>query len=193
MKPELQNKLFEKYPTIFKEKDLPMNETCMCWGCECGDGWYPLIDELCRKLKIFYDDHQIEVKFVQVKEKYGTLRIYYNTHSETLSETKLTKYFNGHGVCYGTEIEFDKLFEFIDNLIVTYCDLSSIICERCGMTGAETVWVRGWMTTLCERCKNESCNTSETVHETVSEEETNSNTVQTKDNGSVLPENGDTN
>jgi len=34
MKLELQNKLFEKYPNIFKNKDLPMNQTCMCWGNE---------------------------------------------------------------------------------------------------------------------------------------------------------------
>lgn len=31
---ELQEKLFEKYPKIFRQKDLSMNETCMCWGIE---------------------------------------------------------------------------------------------------------------------------------------------------------------
>ena len=47
MKAELQNKLFEKYPKIFGQKDLPMTQTAMCWGIDCGDGWYNIIDTLC--------------------------------------------------------------------------------------------------------------------------------------------------
>ena len=38
MKAELQNKLFEKYPKIFGQKDLPMTQTAMCWGIDCEIG-----------------------------------------------------------------------------------------------------------------------------------------------------------
>ena len=31
MKKELQEKLFTKYPKIFVQKDLPKDQTCMCW------------------------------------------------------------------------------------------------------------------------------------------------------------------
>ncbi|KKN60313.1 hypothetical protein LCGC14_0533630 [marine sediment metagenome] len=105
MKKELENKLFEKYPAIFRQKDLPMSKTCMCWGISCGDGWNNLLDTLCsqiehhlehldsaykwqlRKYNELSDDEKSEmapqppdVKFEasQVKEKYATLRFYYN-------------------------------------------------------------------------------------------------------------------
>ena len=33
MKQELEEKLYTKYPKLFKERGLPMTQTCMCWGC----------------------------------------------------------------------------------------------------------------------------------------------------------------
>ena len=47
MNQRLQDKLYEKYPKIFGQKDLPMTQTAMCWGIDCGDGWYNIIDTLC--------------------------------------------------------------------------------------------------------------------------------------------------
>ena len=52
MRKELEDKLFNKYPEIFKQKDLPARETCMCWGITCGDGWYDIIDNLCKLIKL---------------------------------------------------------------------------------------------------------------------------------------------
>lgn len=53
----------------------------MCWGLECGNGWYELIDALCaqidRHLQACFDEgDRFNVKVVQVKEKFGTLRFY---------------------------------------------------------------------------------------------------------------------
>ena len=83
MKPELQDSLYERYPKIFRQKDLSMKETCMCWGITCGDGWYDIINMLCGAIQ-----HHIEhksttaspieqVEATQVKEKWGALRFYY--------------------------------------------------------------------------------------------------------------------
>ena len=47
MSPELDKYLCEKYPKIFSERHASMQETCMCWGLECDDGWFFLIDALC--------------------------------------------------------------------------------------------------------------------------------------------------
>ena len=93
MKPELQNELFEKYPKIFIQKDLPMSQTCMCWGVETGDGWYDIIDVLCHQIQWYLeynlpedeDPEVVNVQAVQVKEKYGTLRFYYNGGNEFIS------------------------------------------------------------------------------------------------------------
>jgi len=38
-----EQEIFAKYPEIFKEKDLPMEQTCMCWGLEVPDSWLPIL------------------------------------------------------------------------------------------------------------------------------------------------------
>lgn len=97
MNKALQDKLFKKYPKIFRQKDLPMKETAMCWGLGCGDGWYDLVDALCKQIQNRVNDisKDIEIKFaarpssivpvpteeficeaVQVKSKWGSLRFY---------------------------------------------------------------------------------------------------------------------
>tara|TARA_A100001515_G_scaffold91598_1_gene73033 strand:+ start:3597 stop:3986 length:390 start_codon:yes stop_codon:yes gene_type:complete len=77
MNKELQDRLFEKYPKIFRQKDLSPQETCMCWGIACGDGWYDIIDTLCHQIQNYVDDNKIpQVEALQVKSKWGTLRFY---------------------------------------------------------------------------------------------------------------------
>ena len=61
MREELDAKLVEKYPLIFKNRNAPMTETAMCWGFSHGDGWYNIIDVLCGLL---YSDYR------QAKERY---------------------------------------------------------------------------------------------------------------------------
>lgn len=78
MKEELEQKLFTDYPEMFKNKDLPMTQTCMCWGIETGSGWYFLLNNMCRSLKRLGEKYDFTVVFDQVKSKYGTLRAYYH-------------------------------------------------------------------------------------------------------------------
>ena len=51
MKEELDKKLCEKYPKIFKNRNGSMQETCMCWGFSHDDGWYDIIDSLCASIQ----------------------------------------------------------------------------------------------------------------------------------------------
>lgn len=78
MKLELENKLYERFPKFFGQKDLPMTQTCMCWGIDTDDGWFNLIWETCEKLEVI----DPELEFVQIKEKLGGLRLYVNTTVE---------------------------------------------------------------------------------------------------------------
>ena len=130
MKLELQNKLFEKYPKIFRQKDWPMNQTCMCWGIDTGDGWYNLLDTLCgqiawhveHNLNKDEDSEVINVEAVQVKEKFGTLRFYYGGGNE-----------------------------FINGLVWMAESFSERICEECGAPGTPND--SGWIKTLCSSCR----------------------------------------
>ncbi len=76
MKRELQNKLYEKYPEIFQDRTKPMTETAMCWGIDCDDGWYDIIEKLCDTIMIIRGNSNPIAS--QVKEKYGVLCFYIN-------------------------------------------------------------------------------------------------------------------
>jgi hypothetical protein len=93
MKKELQQKLFDKYPNLFENRHKSRRESCMSFGIEHGDGWYDLINNLCHEIdqheknvgneKGFRHNKDYEpVKFDQVKEKFGGLRVYFSGGDE---------------------------------------------------------------------------------------------------------------
>jgi hypothetical protein len=126
MKKELQDKLYEKYPKIFKQKDDDMTTTCLCWGLECGDGWFDLIERLCDSLQFHTDNNNYpQVEATQVKEKFGTLSFYTSGADEYLS---------GY-------INFAE-------------SMSATICETCG-TNQNVTQTKGWIKTICKKCLEE--------------------------------------
>lgn len=123
MKKELQDKLFKKYPKIFRDRNKSPRDTCMCWGIETGDGWYWLIDMLCKQLQFDIDENnQPQILASQVKEKYGGLR-FYTVGSTEKQEAQIS-------------------------LAET---MSYHICEKCGST-KNVSQTKGWITSLCEDC-----------------------------------------
>ena len=68
------------FPDLYADYNRPMIQTCMCWGFECGDGWFDLIDELSAKIE------PLGAVATQVKEKYGTLRFYAHAPTKTANE-----------------------------------------------------------------------------------------------------------
>ena len=87
--------LYEKYPYLFQNKDKTPMESCMSFGIECGLGWYDLISSACYMIKQHeenieyqtkwkqkeepeYTNNYHPVKFDQVKEKFGGLRMYFS-------------------------------------------------------------------------------------------------------------------
>jgi hypothetical protein len=123
MTPELQDQLFKKYPKIFGQRDLPMTHTAMCWGVECNDGWYKIIDILCSSIQWHLDHNNrdgkiYQVEATQVKEKYGELCFYH--------------------------IGGD---DFIDGLITMATQMSLNVCEETGEWG-ELCVRGGWYKTL---------------------------------------------
>jgi len=128
MTQELEDKLFEKYPKIFRQKDLGMQETAMCWGIECRDGWYNLLDALCEHLQFNIDHNSHLEKYgqleaVQVKEKFGGLRFYTQGSSEAQ----------------------EAAISFAESL-------SYKICEECGSMEDVSQTTSGWIVTLCKKC-----------------------------------------
>ena len=90
MRQELDKMLCEKYPKMMVNRHKSMQETTMCWGFECDDGWYNILNQLMSQIQHHIDWQQdrkerfnqgdgcVQVTLDQVKEKFGTLRIYYS-------------------------------------------------------------------------------------------------------------------
>ena len=98
MKQELEAELKRKYPRVFvdlQNPEITRHNSCLSFGLEIGDGWYSIIDECAAGLEKEIEnwlrenekDFPFEVpKIVQVKEKFGIIRIYTNILTEKMDE-----------------------------------------------------------------------------------------------------------
>jgi len=129
MDANLEMKLIKKYPLLFADINKSPQETCICWGVSTGNGWYDIIDEYCKAVYPVAEqtkDDEYKFKFMQVKEKYGTIRLYTTfTDNDGIVDTAESKAYND----------------------------SQITCEHCGTK--EGVWQdnMGWIHTACQECR----------------------------------------
>jgi len=74
MNKENTERLVKEFPQIFIDRDKPPTQSLMCFGLECGDGWFELIRNLCSD--IMKSKPHPEFRAIQIKEKFGGLRFY---------------------------------------------------------------------------------------------------------------------
>lgn len=142
MDAELQQKLYDKYPDLFSNKHKGIQNSCMAWGCEVGNGWYEIISSVCWMIKQHEDNKRYRkeylekneperlseepeyfpVKFDQVKEKYGGLRLYFSGGDD-----------------------------YVEGLVSMAEAMSYNVCEVCGNKGQPNKG--GWISTRCESCR----------------------------------------
>ena len=81
MTQEPDDLLCHRYPHIFLDRHGDPTETAMCWGFQCGDGWFEIIDDLCAEITRQVNAGAMPpVVAAQVKEKSGYLRFYIRDH-----------------------------------------------------------------------------------------------------------------
>jgi hypothetical protein len=125
MKKELDEYLCKVYPKMMVNRNKPMTETCMCWGFECGDGWFQILNQLMGNIQSHIDwqnrDKEVvpQVTLDQVKEKFGTLRFYYSGGDD-----------------------------YIRGMVTMAESMSGVTCETCGNPGTRTGG--GWIKTACK-------------------------------------------
>ena len=128
MKQELDTLLCERYPKLMVNRNLPMQETCMCWGFDCGDGWFNILDQLMGNIQHHIDwknkkeEVVAQVTLDQVKEKFGTLRFYYTGGDDV-----------------------------IDGMVRMAESMSGVTCEEC--SAPANTHGPGWIRTICEPCE----------------------------------------
>ena len=76
MKQELEQKLYNDFPKLFRQKDLPKEESAMCWGIDTPDEWFDVIHKACNLIQGHCDSIGGQIEFTQIKEKFGLLRMY---------------------------------------------------------------------------------------------------------------------
>ena len=74
--------IIESCPMLYCMASRPMDETCMCWGFECGEGWRIPLESLSKKLEamnlLVYPKHRVRIQMCQVKEKFSFLHAYFD-------------------------------------------------------------------------------------------------------------------
>lgn len=110
---------YDKYPKLFPEGEP------VC-GFYCEHGWRPILDKLCQDITKELDSmpEPMNITVQQVKEKFGGLRFYISS---------------------GTDTIFD--------LINAAEQESTTTCETCGKPGMNKATVSGWYKTMCEECE----------------------------------------
>jgi hypothetical protein len=87
MREELEQRLFEHWPTWFNPKG-DIRYTAMPWGFCNDDGWFDILWRLCEDLEPlvaeFEQSSGLQFEVLQVKEKFGGLRIYVNNFALTI-------------------------------------------------------------------------------------------------------------
>lgn len=111
-------RIYTFLPEAWLEDDYPFHGLV-------NNGWWELLYEMCDNIQDIVDKNPEEykdLKVVQLKEKYGTLRAYFNWETDEIS-----------------------------NLVEVAEEKSAITCEECGKPGKLRT-DRYWILTLCDEC-----------------------------------------
>lgn len=121
MSPELDHALRRDFPAVFPEgRYTPFGQR----GFEIGNGWEPIARLLATRLQAIGG-----VSVAQIKEKFGTLRVYLD-FAEGLSKE--------HAAAALEAVDVAE-------------QASRAVCDTCGAPGK--LITGGWLRTLCEACK----------------------------------------
>ena len=153
---KLENELYNIDPIFFKDaikcQNGEMNEmqTCMYFGCECGDGWFEPLKKMTQKLaeiNKIAKNYNFEFYCEQLKEKYGTLHCYWNSRAIDLSIK--TDY----------HAQWDILSDIVSDIINKAEKDCNHVCEFCGADGGyrnENIFqTHGYISFICRKCAKE--------------------------------------
>jgi ribosomal protein L37AE/L43A len=117
--------IIKKYPELFGEPPYDPKETLICFGFEVSNAWLPILEKGFREMaKIVKRDEFTDFKVIQVKEKFGGLRVYTNYYTD----------------------EIDKIIDRME-------EQCAHTCEQCGSSEGK-LRQDGWWQTLCDDCYN---------------------------------------
>ena len=73
---EHERAIMLRHPGLFGPPPWLTSQTPMGWGFCCGSGWHPILERLFDDIDRIVAEEGITVSIVQIKEKFGGLRVY---------------------------------------------------------------------------------------------------------------------
>jgi hypothetical protein len=101
MREDLDAKLTAAFPHLYRERHLAPEETGLCWGYECGDGWFELLWRLSAQLeaRIVQQPELEQCCAARVKQKVGELRVYLRSSTWELERLILAATAESRRIC----------------------------------------------------------------------------------------------
>ena len=179
MKQELDKLLCEKYPKMMVNRNKGMQETCMCWGFECGDGWFNILDQLMGNIQHHIDWKEKQRKWaidyneMAAHAKAGNFDLFEEANKSLTNEEykneRLAEIIAGdfrevpESIPQVTLDQVKEKFgtlrfyysggdDYIDGMVSLAESLTGVTCEECGNPGERKGG--GWVRTMCEPCEN---------------------------------------
>jgi len=186
MKRELDEYLCKTYPKMMVNRNKSMMETCMCWGFECGDGWFQIINQLMGNIqhhidwKIQQRDWAIKYNEMVAQCKNGIFDLFeadmQSVLDEEYKEKRLKDIIDGDFRTVPepiTQVTLDQVKEkfgtlrfyysggddYIRGMVTMAESMSGVTCEECGKPGTSTSG--GWIKTACLEHGGQDYNESE--------------------------------
>jgi hypothetical protein len=174
MKRELDEYLCKVYPKMIVNRNKPMTETCMCWGFECGDGWFQILNQLMGNIQSHIDwkerQREVAIKFNRMAEqlKAGDSSLFDEEYKDMIDgefkEKRKQELIDRYPTVIPepiTQVTLDQVKEkfgtlrfyytggddYIRGLVSMAESMSGVTCEECGKPGTSTGG--GWIKTVC--------------------------------------------
>jgi hypothetical protein len=178
MREELDKLLCEKYPKMMVNRNKNMQETCMCWGFDCGDGWYNILNQLMGNIQHHIDWKEkqrigaIEYNEMATQAKAGNFDLFEETMkalpNDEYKEKRLVEIVAGDFRQVPEsipQVTLDQVKEkfgtlrfyytggdhVIDGMVRMAESMSGVTCEGCGNPGERRGG--GWVHTYCTPCE----------------------------------------
>jgi hypothetical protein len=178
MKQELDKLLCERYPKMMVNRNKDMKETCMCWGFECGDGWFNILDQLMGSIQHHIDWKEkqrvgaIKYNEMAAQAKAGNFDLFEEDMKALLDdeykEKRLAEIVAGdfrqvpESIPQVTLDQVKEKFgtlrfyysggdDYISGMVSLAESLTGVTCESCGNVGERRGG--GWVHTYCTPCE----------------------------------------
>jgi hypothetical protein len=178
MKQELDKLLCEKYPKMMVNRNKNMQETCMCWGFECGNGWFNILDQLMDNIQHHIDWKEkqragaIKYNEMATQAKAGNFDLFEEDMkalpNDEYKEKRLEEIVAGDfrkvpdSIPQVTLDQVKEKFgtlrfyysggdDVIDGMVRMAESMTGVTCESCGNVGERRGG--GWVHTYCAPCE----------------------------------------